>query len=1039
MFAPVAILSALLLSGPAEAKAPKANFELNLDTNFSLNWKAYPFPSGLYVIFGEEHSQPMVAVTTVFDNGSEADPEGMEGIAHVVEHLAFRAKHGDMPKNMDWIKQNGGSFNASTSVDWTNYMTISPKDTLGELLFIEARRMKDGVANVTEKDVKLEIEIARNEKRMRYENAGIGAAWDAIGSLMYPEDHAYRRSTIGSHASLSNINLKAVQDFVKENYVPEDATIVVVGDFDLEKTPGMGILIDSWGKTGDLDLLMAPEDAEKYRALTDTNQKIEFFNAWSKTYGPWLEAQRKKEGNFGAKQRVDCANREAPPPASSQDAKRVKGMVDTETVVIAWSTPGGYCGNTMTGTIAANQLTNYIYQQLVPSWEWEKEEQSIESLGCFYSPDEYYGAIICYIEPTEGISGEDLADKAAKSLYRFSDREIFKNPIYAGFYNWAFGNSKASSMASMLLTIDEVSALYGRATATAMDAHFTGDIRLFSQSMKEINELELYKVQEFGRKHVTRERMVTVIVEPMDEEERAKLEAKARAGQDGGTDYHATGRDDKLKSLFTLKEMADDRVKGQVTIPDMDKVESFTMDNGLEVYMLPYGNAPIVRAGLIVGGSGWSSPEGKAKLATFANAMHYRGMNLDADQNIMSVAGQYGEGSVGNSSFLRVSGAAGNLDALLFRLRAETGQYDWRMAGKKEWIKDKMAESKSDGEKDPAVWADRYGSEHLYAGHRYGNWSRPESYEKVKEFTKADVMGWIRGKYQPANSRLIVVGKISDLEAAKKIVQARFGDWESAPGVPVGRIGRPSPVEKQSDRMVFLFDKPTATQVDISVSCQVADWKKENYMDGPILGDVLSELAWRRLRENAGVTYGAYAYVQNLASGDSVMTIAGLFQNDATAFAVKTIMGLIDEGTAGDIDDTIIANAKWSTARTMVLSQQSSNQMLGFLAGALEDHGPDYIRNLPQTLSKVSKADLVKSIGPCKGHETITIVGPTQYTVPAMKELNLEYQLIDWKQKYLDMLTEKERKKYEKNQAKEKVRLEKEEQERKDKEGSGDK
>jgi zinc protease len=1026
MFASIAVIATILSATPAQAKATDASFDLALD-EYAIDLVAYPFPSGLYVIFQEEHSQPVIAVTTVFDNGSEQDPIGMEGIAHVVEHLAFRAKHGDMPKNMDWIKQSGGSFNASTSVDWTNYMTIAPRDSMGELLFIEARRMKDGVANVTESDVRLEVEIARNEKRMRYENAGIGAAWDAVGSVMYPEGHAYRRSTIGSHASLSNIDLKAVQDFVKNNYVPEDTTMVVVGDFDLKKRSGMGILLDSWGKTGDLDLLMAPEDAEAYRAAGDANAKIDFVNAWMPKYQAWMDTQQKENKGYGAKKRVNCADRPAPPKPVSQEPIRVKGMVDTETVVVAWSAPGGYCGNTNTGVVAANLLTNYIYRTLVPSWEWSKDEQSIESLGCFYSPDEYYGAVMCFIEPTEGLSGERLAKKAADALYLQWDREVFKNEFYRAFSTWNFQNGKMGGMSSMLLTVDEVATLYGRATATAMDAHFTGDVRYFSQSMNEINQLDMFQVQEFARANITRQQMVTVIVEPLDEEERAKMEAQARSGAEGDTDYHATSRDDKLKTLFTLEEMTDEKIAAQVTTPDLTKIRAFTLDNGLQVHMMPYGEAPIVRAGLLIGGSGWNSPEDKPYLGTFANAMHYRGTGLDADENIMSVAGQYSAGGVGNSTLMQVSGASGNLGALLTKLRAETGQIDWVMEDKSEWIKDRINKAKGDGKKDPAVWADRIGQEHLYAGHRYGKWARPDDYEPVKEYSKDDVMGWVHGRFQPANAKLIIVGKIRDMAAAELAVRAHFGDWTPEDGVTVGAMGRPAAVEAQSDRMVFLFDKPTATQVDMSLSCQVKDWEASSYQNGPMLGKVISEGSWRRLRENAGVTYGAYAYVQNLNSGDAVLTIAGLFQNDATEFALKTMLDLVEESSAGDLDDSIIANAKWSTARTTVLGQQSTNQMMGFLTSALEYRGEEYIQSLPEIISKVSKADLVDAVAPCKGHETITIIGPTEYTEPAMKALGMPYEIVDWEDQYLGLLSEKEVKKHLKAKAKEEKRKAKEE------------
>ena len=111
------MLAGMLGSAPAEAEVPKADYRLKLD-QYSIQLQSYPFPSGLHVIFQEEHSQPVVAVTSVIDSGSENDQPGMEGIAHVVEHLAFRAQHGDLPKNMDLIKQLGGSFNASTWTDW---------------------------------------------------------------------------------------------------------------------------------------------------------------------------------------------------------------------------------------------------------------------------------------------------------------------------------------------------------------------------------------------------------------------------------------------------------------------------------------------------------------------------------------------------------------------------------------------------------------------------------------------------------------------------------------------------------------------------------------------------------------------------------------------------------------------------------------------------------------------------------------------------------------------------------------------------------
>ena len=95
---------------------PKPKYELKLD-DYYIDTVDYRFPSGLRILF-QEYTQPIVSVTNWIDRGSIYDSknskgESVEGIAHVVEHLAFRAKHGDFPKNWDVINQAGGMLNAS--------------------------------------------------------------------------------------------------------------------------------------------------------------------------------------------------------------------------------------------------------------------------------------------------------------------------------------------------------------------------------------------------------------------------------------------------------------------------------------------------------------------------------------------------------------------------------------------------------------------------------------------------------------------------------------------------------------------------------------------------------------------------------------------------------------------------------------------------------------------------------------------------------------------------------------------------------------
>ncbi len=1025
-----ALLLPFMLAGPpAEAaKMPKPDFDMKLE-QYDIQLTSYTFPSGLVVIFQEEHSQPIISVTTVFDSGAEHDQPGMEGIAHVVEHLAFRAQHGDLPKNMDLVKQLGGSFNASTWLDWTNYMTIAPRDAMSALLAIEARRMKDGVANVTEEDVKLEVEIARNEKRMRDENGALGDAFRVIGTLMFPEGHPYTRSVIGSHESLSNINLAAVQEYVAKNYVPEKTTIVVVGDFEMKNA--INILMQSFEQ--DLDLLMDHSDARKYQALTTQKEKNDFVDAWFPRLTEYI--QQNANGK-GATKRVDCDKRQDPPMPASQEPLRLKGQIAEETTVIAWSVPGGYCGEDTIANIAANQLTNYIYQTIVPSWEWSNDEQSIEGLGCFYNASEYAGYVACYIEPSSdysNLTGERLAEKAADALYMQWDREVYKNEYVRSFVDWSFQTSKNGGMAQVLGTVDEVASLYGRATATAMDAHFTGDVRYFSRTMNQVDSVTgMFPVQEFARKWLTRDRMVTVIVEPMDEEERARKEAAARGGEEGVQDYHATSRDDKMKTLFTMEDMSGEKLASQVVTPDRSKARELTLDNGMKVVIYPHGEAPLVRAELIIGGNADSSTE--EGLDYFAESMHRRGMKIPSEENMLKVAGYYSEGTTGNSRILSSGGTSGNLTAFLSRLRHEVGEVDWVMANKREWLKKRISGAKGwpySNDKGAAGWSSRQMSERLWGDHPYGNWGDVAYYERMRDWDKSTVEQWVYRKYQPANATLIVVGKISDIDQAEADIRSYFESWAPEPGVEVGPISSPEVPTHKSERKVLIYAKPTATQSEVTLGCAVEPWTQETKLVGKIMGDSISELSWRRLREKAGVTYGAYAYNSSRPGGANALMISGLFQNDATEFAISTYLDLIDKAVAGDIDPSVVATAKWARARESVLGQQSSNQMINYLVATMESGGGfDYLEKMPQILADISIDDVSKMVAPCKGHETITVIGPVEYAEPAVKKLGLAYEIVDWDVLYQAQLNEKDLAKHLKKKEKALAKKAKEEAEK---------
>jgi hypothetical protein len=115
----------------------------------------------------------------------------------------------------------------------------------------------------------------------------------------------------------------------------------------------------------------------------------------------------------------------------------------------------------------------------------------------------------------------------------------------------------------------------------------------------------------------------------------------------------------------------------------------------------------------------------------------------------------------------------------------------------------------------------------------------------------------------------------------------------------------------------------------------------------------------------------------------------------------------------GDIDESIVATAKWSRARETVLAQQSSNQMIGYLMSSVSSgRGLDYLNRVPELLSGVDTTAMAGLMDTCKGHEIISILGPVEYAEPALKKLGLPYEVIDWDDLYQAQLDEKELKKH---------------------------
>ncbi|MES2641697.1 MAG: pitrilysin family protein [Myxococcota bacterium] len=196
-------------------------------------FERYDLPNGLQVILHEDHSLPQVVVDIWYQVGSKDEAPGRSGFAHMFEHLMFMGTDRLPGSGFDQVMEAyGGANNAWTMEDATNYYEIGPPNLLSTFLWMEADRMEALGKAMTQEKVDLQREVVRNERRQSYEDEPYGVAWLEVPTLLYPAGHPYAHTVIGSHEDLQAASLQDVKDFFASWYVPNNASLVVAGDFD---------------------------------------------------------------------------------------------------------------------------------------------------------------------------------------------------------------------------------------------------------------------------------------------------------------------------------------------------------------------------------------------------------------------------------------------------------------------------------------------------------------------------------------------------------------------------------------------------------------------------------------------------------------------------------------------------------------------------------------------------------------------------------------------------------------------------------------
>lgn len=199
----------------------------------SIPFERHRLDNGLKIVLAPDRTTPIVATNIWYGVGSRNEPPGKTGFAHLFEHMMFQGS-AHVPKNrhFELIERAGGTLNATTWFDRTNYFETVPSHDLELALWLESDRMGWMLPAMNQEKLDNQRDVVKNEKRQRYDNQPYGDWDERLQKLMYPADHPYRHTVIGSMEDIDAATLDDVASFFKTFYIPNNAVLTIAGDID---------------------------------------------------------------------------------------------------------------------------------------------------------------------------------------------------------------------------------------------------------------------------------------------------------------------------------------------------------------------------------------------------------------------------------------------------------------------------------------------------------------------------------------------------------------------------------------------------------------------------------------------------------------------------------------------------------------------------------------------------------------------------------------------------------------------------------------
>ena len=876
-----------------------------------IGYEKYTLENGLDVILHIDRSDPIVAFAVQYHVGSNREELGHTGFAHLFEHMMFqRSENVGEDQFFGLIQNAGGTLNGGTGNDATTYFEIVPKNALEMVLWMESDRMGYMINTVTQKAFAIQQNVVQNEKLQMVDNRPYGHTGWVVAKNLYPEGHPYNWTVIGEMEDLFSATVDDVKAFHKRFYNPNNATIVLAGDINIEEAKAM---------------------IQKYFGEIPAGEAV----ADSKPQPVHLDATKKvyHEDNFARAGQLKMFWPSA--EQFSDDSYALDYL----------------------GALLSKGKKAPLYKVL------EKDKKLSSSFYAYNGSQEIAGAFNVVVTANSDASLKDVEnavfeafDMFEKEGFTVEDVERIKAGLETDFYN---GISSILGKAFQLAFYNE----YG-----GSPDYYKKDIAKTKAVTKE-DILRVYDKYVKGKPY-----LATSFVPKGQVDKVAEGSEMANVVEENilnATAVEIEEGEDEIIMTETSFDRSVQPADGTAPLLNLPAIWNDELANGIKIMGIEHNELPLVQFNVVIKGGHFLDGMEKSGVANLLATLMMEGTKNKTPQELEEAIEKLGASiqmrATNSDIILNVNTLARNFDATLalveeILLEPRWDEEEFGLA--KSAVLNQLIRAKANPESiaQSAFMKLVYGENHIYALDRRG------TDESVSAITMDDLKAYYEANFSPSVTSFLIAGDIKK-EKATLALHGLSDKWETKE-VVFPEYALPDTINESK---IYFVDVPGAKQSvinigNLSLSRMHADYHPANVMNYK-LGGSFSGIVNLVLREEKGYTYGARSGFNGGTIAGPFMASSSV-RSSATYESVEIFKNLM-QGYRDGISEEDLDFTKNALIKSNALEFETLGALIGVLRNINAYNLPaDYIKNEEDVVRNMTleehKALAQKYIDPTK-------------------------------------------------------------------------